>query len=114
MYRCTALYSNILLCLLYSQYPGAFAFRGSLLLVTLIKRLSALVITTEIVKVLDLVNSYDPILTGKGLLNSAKFGTFARQPRTTNSVLGLPGREERVVVVVRHLVPSTIVSSCSR
>lgn len=86
--------------LLHSQYPGTLPLCRALLLVALVKGNRALVVTTKVVEVLDLVNPDDPVLTGEGLLNGAKLRTLSRQTRVTDTVLCLTCREKRIVVVV--------------
>lgn len=86
--------------LLHSQYPGTLPLCRALLLVALVKGNCALVVTTKVIKILDLVNSDDPVLTGKGLLNGAELRTLGRQTRVTDAVLCLTRREQRIVVVV--------------
>lgn len=103
------LYRN-LLYLLNSQHPGALPLSGSLLLVALVESNGAPVITAKVVKVLDLVNPNDPVLASKSLLNGAKLRTLGGKSYATNAVLGLSSGEQRVVVVVRHLVPILAVS----
>jgi len=57
-------------------------------------------ISADIVEILDLVDADDPVLAGKRLLNNIKGGALVWQPNASNSIRGLPGREEVVVVVV--------------
>jgi hypothetical protein len=102
--------SQIVSSLLNPQNPRSLPPGCLLLLVALSERRRALVVTTKVVRLLDLVDSDDPVLAGEGLLDSAELRAFGRQSRSTNTVLRLSSREERVVIVVRHLVPNIHVS----
>lgn len=62
-------------------------------------------IPTNIVQILDLVDTDDPILTGEGLFKGIELRTFDWEPRATHTILGLAMREEVVVVIVRHFIP---------
>lgn len=57
-------------------------------------------VSSNIVKILDLVDSDDPIFTGKSLLKSVEDWALVRETHATNTVSGLARREQRVVVVV--------------
>ena len=74
----------------------------------LIERHGLAVLTTKVVEILDLVDPDDPVLTGERLLDSGELGALSRQLNTTDTILGLPGREEGVVVVVGHLVHQAV------
>jgi len=74
--------------------------RSLLLLVSPVKGRSGCMISADIVKVLDFVDSDDPVLAGEGLLNCVESGTHIWQLNASDSILGLPSWEERVVVVV--------------
>jgi len=65
-------------------------------------------IPSEIVEIFDLVNPDDPVLAREGLFERAEFGPCSWQPRTTHAVCSLARREERIVVIVRHLVHEAI------
>ena len=77
----------------------------------LVERYGALMVATKVVKILDLVDPDDPVLAGKGLLDGAELGALCGKTRATDTVLGLSGGEQRVVVVVRHLVPDLLLVS---
>ena len=62
-------------------------------------------VTTNVVKVLDLVDANDPVLTGERLLDDVQDRSLLRKANPTNSILSLTGREQALVVVVGHLVP---------
>lgn len=62
-------------------------------------------ISTDIVQVLDLVDADDPILAREGFFECIELGAFGGETRATDAILGLAGREETVVVVIRHFVP---------
>ena len=70
-----------------------------------VERCGRCVVSANIIKVFDLVDSDDPILAGECLVQGVERGTNFWKLNSTDSVLGLSGWEERVVVVVRHLVP---------
>jgi len=57
-------------------------------------------ISTNIVKILDLVDPDDPVLTGKGLVQSTELWTDGWKAGSANAVLGLTGWEESVEIVV--------------
>ena len=76
-----------------------------LLLVSLFKCRRRCVASPNIVKILDFVDTYDPIFAGKRLLKSVEDRSLVWQPGTTNTVLCLSWWKQRVVVVVRHFVP---------
>lgn len=56
--------------LINTQDSRSLALAGLLSLVALFKRHGALVVSVEVVEVLDLVDSNDPVLTGEGFLQS--------------------------------------------
>lgn len=62
--------------LLNSQSSGTLPLRGPLLLVAIVEGHRALVVAAKVVKVLDLVDPDNPVLTGKGLLEGAEFWTL--------------------------------------
>lgn len=65
-------------------------------------------VASKVVKILDLVDPDDPVLASKGLLDGAELGALSRKTRATDAVLGLSSGEQRVVVVIRHLVPDML------
>lgn len=65
-------------------------------------------ITADIIKVLDLVDSNDPVLAGECLLDRVQDRADVRKPGTADAICGLPGWEEAVVIVVGHLVPAEL------
>ena len=64
-------------------------------------------ISADIVQILDLVDPDYPIFTREGFFESIELRPFGGETRATDAILGLPGREKAVVVVVRHFVPET-------
>jgi hypothetical protein len=58
------------------------------------------VVSADIIKILDLVNSDNPVLARESLFHSIEDGPYFWQLDTTDSILSLSGWEERVVVVV--------------
>lgn len=91
--------------LLGSQNARALLLGRALALQTLIKGNSLAVITSEVIKILDLEDTDNPVLTGESLLEGVELRTFRGQSDATNTVDSLTSGEERVVVVVRHFVP---------
>lgn len=85
--------------------------RGTLALEALIKGNSVAMITAEVIQVLDLVETNDPVLAGESLFQCVELGAFLGKFCATDTVHGLTRREERLVVVIRHLVPIDRVSS---
>lgn len=77
-------------------------------LVPLLKRHSLLMRPPQIILRLHLVNPDDPILTRERLLHRTQLGTLRGQFRAAHTVGGLAGGEERVVVVVAHLVHEAV------
>lgn len=67
-------------------------------------------IPAYVVKIFDFVDSDDPVLAGEGFFNTVESWTNIWQLDAPDSILRLPSREERVVVVVRHLIPRQGVS----
>ena len=57
-------------------------------------------VTAEVVKILHLVDADDPVLAGEGLFERVEDGALLRKTRASDTVVGLAGREERVVVVI--------------
>lgn len=96
--------------LINAQHSRAPALSGLLLLCTLVKGTCALVVSAEVVEILDLVDTDDPVLAGEGLLDSGKLRALSRKTNIADTVHGLALREEVVVVVVGHLVPAATVS----
>lgn len=90
--------------LVHAQHPRPSPLAGLLPLDALLECTGLLMRTAKIIQILDLVNSDDPVLAGKGLLHRAELRALGRQTDATDAVGGLAGREERIVVVVRHLV----------
>jgi hypothetical protein len=62
-------------------------------------------VTVNVVKILDLVDTDNPILTGKSLLQSVESRSLRRHSGVSNTINGSSRGEHASVVVVRHLVP---------
>lgn len=106
---CFLSYKAIFANLFDPQYPGSSPLpRLDLLLIPLLKSNRILVRPTEVIKVLDLVNSDDPVLTGESLLERRELGALGWKLAPSHTVSGLTRGEERVVVVVAHLVHERI------
>src|SRR5690554_6216396 len=85
------------------QFPRAFGFR-TLILALCLPRLECRyrgVIPSKLIKVLDLVNSHNPILTRKCFFEGVQCWANSRQFDVADTVLGRSGAKEGVVVVVR-------------
>lgn len=65
-------------------------------------------VSPQIIQVLHLVDSNDPVLRCERLFHSTEFRTLLWQACSSDTVHGLTGWEERVVVVVRHFVHERI------
>lgn len=99
--------------LLGPQDTRALALGGALALVALVKGHRVVVVTAEVVEILDLVDTDDPVLTGERLLERVQLRAFRGESRSTHAVNGLAGTEQGVEVVVGHFVPAVIVSGIS-
>lgn len=64
--------------------------------------------TANVVKILHLVDTDDPVLAGEGLLDGAECWAAVRQTHVTDTVSNLTLGEQGVVVVVRHLVQQAV------
>jgi hypothetical protein len=95
----------IQLHLVNTQNLRAASLDTLLLLVAPIKGGSTSVVTTDIVEILHLVDTDDPVLRGEGLFDRVEDRSDFWHAGTTDTVLGLSRWEEGVVVVVGHLVP---------
>lgn len=71
-------------------------------------------IAPKVVKVLDLVKSHNPVLACESFLERAELWSLCWQLGATHAIGGLTGREERVVVVVAHLVHERVAHRWSR
>lgn len=91
--------------LLGSQNARTTFLRRPLTLVTFLKGRRARVVSAKVVKVFDLVNPDDPVLTSKCLLHRRELGSVGGQSHTTDTVDGLATLEKGTVVVVGHFVP---------
>lgn len=98
------------LYLLNSHRLGSFPPHSLLLLDTLFEAIGRSMISTNVVEILDLVESYDPVLTGEDFLDCVERWTDIWHLDATNTILRLSWREEGVVVVIRHFVPVCNVS----
>lgn len=93
--------------LFHTQDPGAPLLNSLLLLLATVKGGGGGVVTANVVKVLDLVDSDDPVLASESLLDGVEDRSSIRQSHAADAILRLSGGEEGVVVVVRHLVPGS-------
>ena len=78
------------------------------LLVPLVKSNCTLMRPSNIVQILHLVDSNDPVLTRESLIQGRKLWPFGWQTRATDTVLCLPSRKQVIVIEVAHFVPSEI------
>lgn len=92
--------------LLGSQNTGSFPLGSALPLVAPLKGCGAVMVTAQVVKVLDLVDTDDPVLAGKRFFEGGKLWPFSGQSRASDAVHGLTLLEESVIVVVGHFVPA--------
>lgn len=65
-------------------------------------------ISSDVIQLFDLIYPNDPILTRERLLESVQLWILSRKSGPSNPILGLPRREEGVVVVIRHLIPIVV------
>lgn len=65
--------------LVHSQHPSTPSFAGFLSLIALIERSSFLMAPSQVIQILDLVYSDNPVLTGESLLKRAQFRTLLRE-----------------------------------
>jgi hypothetical protein len=91
-----------------SEHPSALPFTRLLTLVALVERCSFLQGPAQVVGLLDLVDTDNPVLAGEGLLNGAELGADSGQLGAADAVLRLAGWEKGVVVVVGHLVHQAV------
>ena len=80
--------------LLGSQNARAFFLSRTLPLQAFVESDGGAMITTEIVEILDLEDTNDPVLAGEGLFQSVELRTFGWKLHTTDPVNGLPTRKE--------------------
>lgn len=97
--------------LLGSQNTRTLVLRGTLALEALVKGNCVAMITAEVIQVFDLVETNNPVLAGESLFQCVELGAFLGKFCATDTVHGLTSRKERLVVVIRHLVPIDGVSS---
>ena len=64
-------------------------------------------VSSYVIKVFDLVDPDDPVLARERLFQSAELRALLWESGAADSVLSLTRREERIIVVVGHFVPST-------
>lgn len=102
--------TNVERGLVKAESAGTSFLNRLLLLVALLEGGDRGMVSAEVVKVLDLVDTDDPVLTGKGLLDRVKDGTLGGETDTTNSVGSLSRREQGTEVVVGHLVPVNLLA----
>lgn len=65
-------------------------------------------VSAEVIKVLDFVDTDNPVLASEGLLDRIQDRTLGGETGATNSVGRLSWGEQAAEVVVRHLVPTTL------
>jgi hypothetical protein len=94
--------------LFHSQHPRPPPFRCPLLFVPPVKRHGAGMVATYIIEVFDFVDADNPIFARVGFFECAELWSFRWEARPSHPVLGLPGREQGVEIVVGHLVPVAV------
>ena len=63
-------------------------------------------VTAQVIEVLDLVDTDNPVFTREGLLDAVEDrAAVIGKADTTDAILSLSRGEEIVVVMIRHLVP---------
>ncbi len=82
------------------QHARTSSLSSPFLFVALVECHGARVVSADVVKVLNLVKSDDPVLAGEGFLQCSQLRTFSWQLRAANSVLRLACREQGIIVVV--------------
>lgn len=97
--------------LLGSQDPGTLVLGGTLALEPLVKGNRITVVTTKVVQILNLVETDDPVLASERLFQRVELWSFFGKFGATDTVHGLTSWEERLEIVVRHLVPVDGVST---
>ena len=68
-------------------------------------------ISANIVKILDFIYSYNPVLASEYFFNSVENRSNFWHLGSAHTILSLSWRKERVVVIVRHFVPMENVNS---
>lgn len=62
-------------------------------------------IPSQVVQVLDFVDPDNPVLRRERFLERVESGRLGGETGASDTILGLAGGEESVIVVVRHFVP---------
>lgn len=96
--------------LIHAKHSSAPLLGGLLLLLAALKGSSINMITTNVVKVLDFVDTDDPVLAGISLLNRVDNRSLVWDSNLSDSISGLSRRKQRAVVVIRQLVPKSGIS----
>ena len=86
--------------LLSSQNPRSAPLRRLFLLISFIECYSIRMISTDIVQILDLVYSDNPVLACERLLERVERRAFVRHSSSSYPILGLPRWKKCVEVVV--------------
>ena len=71
----------------------------------LIKFHGTIMVPPDIIKILDLVYSDNPVFACKGFLKGVELWAMSGEAGAADAILGLPGGEEAVEIVIGHLVP---------
>jgi hypothetical protein len=89
----------------HSEHSSSSPLRGLLLLMPFVKRRNRTMVSPKVVQILNLVDPDDPVLAREGFLDRCQLWALGRKSYATDTVSGLAGGEEGVVVIVGHLVP---------
>lgn len=100
--------NNTHLFLLNPQCPRPLPLARLLLLIPLIEARGILQRPAQIIRLLDLIDPDDPVLAGESLVERTELGALGGQFGAADAVLSLARGEERVVVVVAHLVHQAV------
>lgn len=100
-------HQKLVLHLIHTENTGTSLLNRLLLLLPTAKGTRFKMITANVVKILDLVNTDEPILTGEGFLQYIECGACIGHFNTPDSINDLSRGVRLVEVVVRHLVPES-------
>lgn len=86
--------------LIHAKHSGAPLLGGLLLLLAALKGSSIDMITTNVIKVFDLVDTNDPVLAGISLLDGIDNRSLVWNSDLSDSISGLSRRKQRGIVVI--------------
>lgn len=97
-------------CLIHAEYTST-SLLVDLLLQPPVKGTGSYMVTVKVVKILDLIDANNPVLTGESLVHSVDSVALGGDLDTSDSIMAMSVGEKGSEVVVRHLVPGGGVSS---